>query len=107
MGFQIDHGNVLEWPGSTEGPAEVGGQKLTRDQIALLCVFLQPCSNTLVQVPSGQRAGLKQGSFQVSRLEGEMKAASLCKALNITIEIKRMKTVKGLKEWCQMDQLVG
>lgn len=86
--MRIDQGNVLEWPGSAEGPDEVGGQKLTRDQTALLCVFLQSCSNTLVQFLSWQRAGLKQGSFQVSRLEGEMKAASLCRALTITIEIR-------------------
>lgn len=35
MGLRVDQGNVLEWPGNADGPAEVGGQKLTPDQTAL------------------------------------------------------------------------
>lgn len=60
MGLRVDRGNVVGLPGSAEDPSEVCGHKVTQDQTALLSVALQSYSNTLGQVQSWWRAGLKQ-----------------------------------------------
>lgn len=60
--MRVDQGNVVGLPGRAEDPSasEVCGHKVTHDQTALLSVALQSYSNTLGQVQSWWRAGLKQ-----------------------------------------------